>query len=83
MWGIIIAIVLTFTITAAWQHFSTKRNRKLLQSIIWAMIGDMDEMARKIGYQDYVTYINNTKPDEAEIILANLNGALKSLSDKG
>lgn len=83
MWGIIISIVSTFIITALWQSIATKRNRQSIQAVIWGMVGEMDLMAQKLGYQDYVTYVNNTKSiEEAETILTNINNTLLCLNEK-
>ncbi len=82
--AILIAILVTFGITAIWQLLVTKRIRANHQFMVRGIIKEMDEMAVKLGYRDFLEYLVATKGKEYAIKAGlNLQSFYDSFSDRG
>jgi hypothetical protein len=54
---IIITILITFGITAIWQLLATRKIRANHRFMIQAVIKEMNDMAVKLGYEDFFEYL--------------------------
>lgn len=79
-----IAVVLTFAAVSIWNMLATRKNRANQLLMIRALLRQLDEMARSLHHEDFVTYLRATKGDEcAETATINLSNLLASYSARG
>ena len=74
----LMAVVITFVVTATWHLLATRKIRSNQRLIVQGIIKEMNEMAAKLGHGDFLDYLAATKGKEYATI-AGLN--LKSFYD--
>ena len=77
---IIITAIVTFVITALWQSWGDRKNKKLLKLFVGSLRNELDTLSQRIGYEDIVEYWEVEKgKDYAQVAQKNFYGALESL----
>lgn len=81
---ILIAIIGTFCATATWQLLATRKNKANQRLMLSSLINELDQMAIKLGYKDFISYLEATKGRQyATVAMENLISFRASFTDKG
>jgi hypothetical protein len=81
---ILIAVLITFGVTAVWQLLATKKIRANHRIMIQGIIKEMNEMAVKLGHEGFLEYLAATKgKGYATTAGVNLKSFYDSFSDSG
>lgn len=81
---ILIAIFVTFIITAAWQLQATRKIRSNQRLMVTGLVNELNDMAIKLGYRDFISYLEATKGQQyAHNAAQNLKSFYESFTARG
>jgi len=81
---VVVAVIVTFILTALWQHLATKKSRANRLLMANAMIKEMEKMAGKLGYSSLEDYFAEAKSKEyADTAMGNLRRFVASFTPEG
>lgn len=82
--AILIAVVVTFGVTALWQSLATRKIRMNHLFMVKSILQEMDGMAKKLGHEDFMSYLEKEKGREYAVIAGqNIKSFCDSLTEKG
>jgi hypothetical protein len=64
-------VVVGFIITALWQHYAVKKQRRMYGIIFKGLVNDANKMAQKIGHNDLIDYYTAEKGVQYAINVGN------------
>jgi len=84
MINIIIAVIVTFVVTALWGQWAHGRHIKNYKMMFGALLKELDDMAKALGHEDFITYLKTTKGEEyAARAGANIISTIQSFTARG
>ena len=84
MIGIGTAVIVTFVITTVWQIWATRKIRANQQMMAGALIKELEEAAKKLGFSSLEEYYRRTKGDDyAETTVINIRNFMDSFTVRG
>jgi len=81
---ILIAVVVTFIVVALWEMLTTRKIKANQRLMFQGILKEIDEMAVKLGYKDFITYLTSAKGEGyAKTAEQNLKSFYESFTSRG